>query len=203
MKSLVLSEAVNTLDNKGITIYCGSCPGHDPAFVEAAESVGRTVAERGLPLVYGGGRMGLMGRAAHAALDAGGHVIAIIPQFMIERGWNDPDASETIVTEGMHPRKERMAQMSVGAIALPGGIGTFEELTELITWRQLGLYHGNIVILNVSGYYDGLLAQLDRAVAQGFLPADHRALYEVTDDPVRAVALAARTDHSLNLTPKF
>lgn len=147
--------------------------------------------------------MGLMGEAARAALTAGGNTVAVIPQFMIERGWNDPSASETIVTEGMHPRKERMAAMARGAIALPGGIGTFEELTELITWRQLGLYCGNIVILNIGGYYDCLLGQLDRAVEAGFLPADHRALYHTTSEATEAVALALASGSMSTLSPKF
>ncbi len=194
---------MNTPEIKGITIYCGSCPGHDPAFAASARIVGREIAAAGLPLVYGGGRMGMMGIAAHAALDAGGKVIAVIPAFMVDRGWNDPAASETIVTEGMHPRKEMMARMARGAIALPGGVGTYEELTELITWRQLGLYSGNIVVLNVAGYYDGLLQQFDRAVAEGFLPADHRALFDVTDSGEEAVKLACAERGPSALSPKF
>ena len=103
----------------------------------------------------------------------------------------------------MHARKRRMAAMACGVIAMPGGIGTFEELSEIITWRQLGLYGGNIVVLDIAGYYGHFLAQIDAAIAAGFLPADHRALFDVTDDPARAVALAARAPRDLQLHAKF
>ena len=147
--------------------------------------------------------MGMMGIAAHAALDARGEVVAVIPQFMVDRGWNDPAATRTIITVGMHPRKQLMAAMARGVIALPGGIGTFEELSEIITWRQLGLYTGNIVILNISGYYDGFLAQINKAVDQGFLPEDHRALFSVTRDARNAVSIAAGECENPSLSPKF
>lgn len=188
---------------KGITIYCGSSAGSDPSFIKAAEDVGRAIAQRGLPLIYGGGFMGMMGAASRAARTAGGATVAVIPQFMVERGWNDPDTTETVVTPDMHSRKELLAGHAIGAIALPGGIGTFEELTELITWRQLGLYHGNIVILNTNGYYDHLLAMLDHAMQAGFMPSDHKALWFVTDDPVAAVAAAAAEPSELHLRAKF
>lgn len=190
-------------DLKGITIYCGSSAGTDPAFLEAAEGVGRAIAERGLPLIYGGGFMGMMGAASRAARTAGGATVAVIPQFMVERGWNDPDTTEIVVTPDMHSRKELLAGYAIGAIALPGGIGTFEELTELITWRQLGLYHGNIVILNTNGYYDHLLAMLDNAMTTGFMPSDHKALWHVSTDPAEAVAAAAADWAELHLQAKF
>lgn len=188
---------------KGITIYCGSASGRDPRFREAAVTVGTEIARRGLPLIYGGGNMGMMGAASAAARDAGGTTVAIIPQFMVDRGWNDAASTTTIVTEGMHDRKQRMASMACGVIALPGGIGTIEELSEIITWRQLGLYGGNIVILNVAHYYDSYLAQIDDAVAAGFLPADHRSLFAVTENPAVAVALASAEPRALNLHNKF
>ncbi|MDE6334833.1 MAG: TIGR00730 family Rossman fold protein [Muribaculaceae bacterium] len=177
--------------DKGITIYCGSAAGSDPRYIEAARTVGAEVARKGLPLIYGGGSMGLMGAAGDAARAAGGRTVAVIPQFMVDRGWNDPAATVTEVTTGMHPRKQLMAHMARGVIALPGGIGTLEELCEIITWRQLGLYDGNIVILNVAHYYDSFLAQIGDAIAAGFLPADHRSLFQVTANPAVAVALAA------------
>mgnify|MGYP001638279250 CR=1 FL=1 len=190
-------------DDKGITIYCGSSAGNDPRYAGAARAVGAAIAARGLPLVYGGGSMGLMGEAGRAARAAGGRTIAVIPQFMVDRGWNDPDSTDTVITVDMHARKRRMAAMACGVIAMPGGIGTFEELSEIITWRQLGLYGGNIVVLDIAGYYGHFLAQIDAAIAAGFLPADHRALFDVTDDPARAVALAARTPRDLQLHAKF
>ncbi len=188
---------------KGITIYCGSSEGRDPLFAEAAAAVGTEIAKKGLTLYYGGGKMGLMGVAGQACRAAGGHTCAIIPQFMIDRGWNDPYSTETIATAGMHERKSLMAAKATGAIALPGGIGTFEELTELITWRQLGLYCGNIVILNINGYYDRFLSQIDTAIEYGFLPADHRRLFSVTDNPAMAVAIASDEPRRLNLHRKF
>lgn len=192
------------MDNaKGITIYCGSCEGRDPRFAEAAAEVGRETARRGLTLIYGGGNMGLMGAAGRAARAAGGRTRAVIPQFMVDRGWNDAESTETVVTPDMHTRKARMAAMAAGVVAMPGGVGTFEELAEIITWRQLGLYDGNIVILNVAHYYDALLAQIDAAVEAGFLPGDHRQLFTVTENAGVAVALASAHPSKLNLHNKF
>lgn len=196
------SEKLNSA-LKGITVYCGSCPGANPRFAEAAAVIGSETARLGLPLVYGGGKMGLMGVAGRACREAGGCTRAVIPQFMVERGWNDPDATETVVTPDMHTRKKLMADSARGVIALPGGVGTFEELSEIITWRQLGLYSGNIVILNVSHYYDPLLAQIDRAVDEGFLPASHRSLFAVTENAAVAVALAAAEPSMPELDRKF
>lgn len=188
---------------KGITIYCGSGTGNDPAFAQAARAVGRAVAATDLPLIYGGGRMGMMYAAASACREAGGETLSVIPSFMVDRGWDDKDSTYTIVTADMHSRKQTFASHCVGAVAMPGGIGTFEELTELITWRQLGLYDGNIVILNINGYYDALLAQLGAAIRAGFMPDDHSQLWHVTDDPADAVAAAVRANTRLSLKRKF
>lgn len=190
-------------ENKGITVYCGSSAGKNPAFAEAAAAVGHEIALSGLPLIYGGGHMGMMGALGRAVLENGGHTIAVIPQFMVERGWNDSDATETIVTDSMHSRKFTMARKARGVIALPGGIGTWEELSEIITWRQLGLYKGNIVLLNIAGYYDPWLAQFDQAVDEGFIPASHRGLFSVTGNPAQAVALASSTVLPHEAAPKF
>ena len=188
---------------KGITIYCGSSEGRDPRFAEAAAIVGTEIARRGLTLIYGGGHMGLMGVAGRACREAGGSTRAIIPGFMVERGWNDPASTETVVTADMHERKSLMAAQALGCIAMPGGVGTFEELSEIITWRQLGLFSGNIVILNVARYYDPLLNQIDAAIENGFLPADHRQLFAVTENPAVAVALASAAPGDLHLHKKF
>lgn len=191
-------------DNKdAITIYCGSSRGNDPRYAEAAAEVGREIARRGLRLVYGGGSMGLMGAAGRACREAGGATCAIIPQFMVERGWNDPASTSTVVTSDMHERKRAMASAARGVVALPGGVGTFEELSEIITWRQLGLFHGNIVVLNVARYYDNFLAQIDAAVDAGFLPPGHRRLFAVTENPAVAVALAAAKAEDPVLERKF
>lgn len=189
--------------DKGITVYCGSSTGRNPHYAKAAREVGRHIALKGLPLYYGGGHMGLMGEVGRAVRASGGRAIAIIPQFMVERGWNDSEADGTIITPSMHIRKATMAERAVGVIALPGGVGTFEELCEIITWRQLGLYGGNIVVLNIDGYYDSWLAQFDTAIAEGFLPESHRNLFHVTSDPAEAVAHASSTASTSPAEPKF
>ena len=178
-------------DKKGITVYCGSSSGADVRYAEAARELGAAIARAGLELVYGGGHMGLMGEVGRAVIASGGKATAVIPQFMVERGWNDRSATTTIATESMHERKSTMASLARGVIALPGGVGTWEELCEIITWRQLGLFHGNIVVLNVAGYYDPWIDQFEAAIAQGFIPAAHRTLFVVTDDASKAVALAS------------
>lgn len=188
---------------KGVTIYCGSSTGARAEFTEAAAAVGRAIAAAGVPMISGGGNMGMMGAAAEACRAAGGRNIAVIPQFMVDRGWNDTDAVETVVTPDMHIRKQIMARMAKGVIALPGGIGTLEELCEIITWRQLGLFRGNVVILNTAGYYDPLLSVLSNAVAEGFMPADHSRLWQVTTSPEQAVEWALAATADMELKPKF
>lgn len=190
-------------EKKGIAVYCGSSGGNNPLYAVAAESVGNELARRGLPLVYGGGHMGLMGAVGRAVRTAGGVSVAVIPQFMVDRGWNDPDSTETIVTPSMHARKETMASLAQGVIALPGGIGTWEELSEIITWRQLGLYYGNIVVLNLLGYYDGFMRQFERAVAEGFFPSSHLELFSFVDNAVEAVERAAAKLSDSSIPPKF
>ena len=188
---------------QGITIFCGSASGVDPQYIRQAELLGQAIAHAGLPLIYGGGRMGLMGAAGRSCRAAGGHTVCVIPQFMVDRGWNDPDASETIITDSMHSRKATMARLSQAVIALPGGIGTFEELTEIICHRQLGLYHGNIVILNTNGFYDPFLAALQANITAGFLPADHARLWTTAATPSEALAAAISPTSAASLSPKF
>ena len=188
---------------KGITVYCGSSAGRDPAYLEAAAAVGGEIARRHLPLYYGGGHMGMMGAVGKAVRKGGGTAVAVIPEFMVKRGWNDPEASATIITGSMHERKNIMASRAVGAIALPGGVGTFEELCEIITWRQLGLYDGNIVVLNTGGYYDPWISQFRKAVDEGFYLESHLGLFAVTEDPCEAVALAAADNGPAHIEPKF
>ena len=147
--------------------------------------------------------MGLMGAVNDAAIAAGGRTIGVIPQFMVDRGWHHRGLGELKITDGMHRRKELMAAMSRGVIALPGGIGTFEELLEIITWRQLGLYDGNIVIFNVGGYYDNLLKMLDTAIEQKFMKQDHRNLWSVASDAHEAVDIAMQKNNNLNFSAKF
>ena len=188
---------------KGITVYCGSSAGRNPSYSEAASIVGTEIARRDVPLYYGGGHMGLMGVAGRAVRAAGGVSVAVIPGFMVERGWNDPDASRTVITESMHERKQIIAAQAIGAIALPGGVGTFEELCEIITWRQLGLFEGNIVVLNIDGYYDSWHTQFVKAVEEGFFPSSHLGLFSITSDPAEAVSMALRDISGHTVVPKF
>ena len=187
----------------GITVYCASSVTVAKVYFEAAESLGKEIVRRGLPLITGAGSMGLMGAVNDAAIKAGGITIGVIPQFMVDRGWHHKGLSRLEITDGMHSRKELMAELSRAAIALPGGIGTFEELLEIITWRQLGLYHGNIVILNVNGYYDDLLKMLDTAIGQKFMKPDHKMLWSVAQSPEEAIEMALSGDNKQIFSAKF
>jgi uncharacterized protein (TIGR00730 family) len=164
---------------KSLCVYCGSRPGADPAFAAAARDVGSAIGRRGWRLVYGGGGSGLMGEVADAALAAGARSTGVIPAALMERELGHRGLEELLVVETMHERKRAMAERSDAFVALPGGIGTFEELFEVWTWLQLGYHAKPVGLLNVAGYYDPLLAFLDRSVALGFVPPAQRALLQV------------------------
>ncbi|MBP6775989.1 MAG: TIGR00730 family Rossman fold protein [Piscinibacter sp.] len=164
---------------KALCVYCGSRQGTDPAFAAAARDVGSAIGRRGWRLVYGGGGSGLMGEVADAALAAGARSTGVIPAALMERELGHRGLEELLVVETMHERKRMMAERSDAFVALPGGIGTFEELFEVWTWLQLGYHAKPVGLLNVAGYYDPLLAFLDRSVAQGFVPPAQRALLQV------------------------
>jgi uncharacterized protein (TIGR00730 family) len=168
---------------KRICVFCGSSPGHDPRYLEAARTMGRTLARRGLGLVYGGGSVGLMGAVADAALGAGGEVIGVIPQVLQIRELAHRALTTLHVVGSMHERKALMAELSDGFVALPGGMGTLEELSEVLTWAQLGLHARPIGLLDVAGYYQPLADFFDRAVVAGFLRPAHRALLLVGHEP--------------------
>ena len=152
-----------------ICVYCGSRPGENPLFAQAAANVGRWIGERGGQLVYGGGRGGLMGIVADAARLAGARVVGVIPQTLVDKEHANHACDELHIVQTMHERKAMMAERSGAFLALPGGIGTFEELFEVWTWRQLGYHDKPIGILNVAGYYDGLLDFLHTSVSSGFM----------------------------------
>lgn len=176
-----------------ITVYSASS-GQVPAiYIEAAQELGRLLAANDHTLINGAGRTGLMGACADACLAAGGKAIGIIPQFMVEQGWQHTGMSRLIVTPDMHRRKELMAEMSNACIALPGGVGTLEELLEIITWKQLGLYLKPIIVLNTDGYYDALLKQLKYAADQQFMRTEHMAIWHVASTPEEALLLAQTT----------
>lgn len=176
-----------------VCVYCASSTQIDEKYFRAAEELGTLIAQKGLRLVTGAGNMGLMCAVEDAALAAGGKVTGIIPSFMIEEGWHHTGLTELIETASMHERKQMMADLSDGAIALPGGCGTFEELLEIITWRQLGLYLGPVIILNIDGYYDYLLAQLGRALEDKFMRDIHAGIWQVATTPEEAVELLFNT----------
>ncbi|MBE2262464.1 MAG: TIGR00730 family Rossman fold protein [Burkholderiaceae bacterium] len=152
-----------------VCVYCGSRPGNDPAFTEAAQATGRWIGEHGGQLVYGGGKGGLMGTVAAATLQAGGTVVGIIPTALVEKEWANAMCTELHVVDTMHERKRMMAERSDAFVALPGGIGTFEEFFEVWTWRQLGYHDKPVGLLNLNGYYDTLLQFLQSTVDKGFL----------------------------------
>jgi uncharacterized protein (TIGR00730 family) len=165
-----------------ICVFCGSSPGRDPAYLAAARTVGSRLAERGIGVVYGGSRVGLMGAVADAALDADGEVIGVIPQGLVDRELAHTGLTELRTVGTLHERKAVMAELSDAFIALPGGLGTLEELAEVTSWAQLGLHAKPIGLLDVDDYWDDLLAWLDHAVETGFLaPADRALLHRATD----------------------
>lgn len=166
-----------------LCVYCGSRPGLDPQFADMARTVGQWIGQHGGQLVYGGGKAGLMGIVAEAALQAGGRVVGIIPKALVEKEWALHDCTELHIVDTMHDRKRMMAERADAFVALPGGIGTFEELFEVWTWRQLGYHDKPVGILNSGGYYDGLLAFLAATVQQQFLSDWQMSLIQTGDEP--------------------
>ncbi|MDD3353743.1 TIGR00730 family Rossman fold protein [Zoogloea sp.] len=167
---------------KRVCVFCGSRPGVRPIYREAAEALGRLLAERGIELVYGGGNVGLMGAVADACLAAGGRVVGVIPRALMEWEVGHEGLTRLEVVDSMHTRKARMAELAEGFIALPGGLGTFEELFEILTWAQLGFHHKPVGLLNVEGYYQPLIQMMDRGVSDGFMKPENRGLLLVEDN---------------------
>jgi uncharacterized protein (TIGR00730 family) len=171
-----------------LCVYCGSRTGHQPAFADAARRVGTLLGRAGGQLVYGGGHVGLMGVTADATLAAGGRVVGVIPDALMQREVGHGGLSELHVVPTMHLRKQMMAERADAFLALPGGIGTLEELFEVWTWRQIGYHDKPIGLLDVGGYFDPLLAFIDRCVAEGFLEPEQRQVPLVDTDPARLLA---------------
>lgn len=178
---------------RAVCVYAASSTQVDEVFVQEARRLGRALAEQGLRLVNGAGCLGLMKACSDACLEAGGCVTGVIPRFMVEQGWHHTGLTELIQTDDMHTRKQTMADLADAAVALPGGVGTLEELLEVITWKQLGLYLNPIVILNTDGYYDPLLEMLHRAVDRRFMRPQHAAIWRVAATADEAVRLALST----------
>lgn len=168
---------------KRICVFCGSSPGARPEYAQAARQLGAILAQRKIGLVFGGGRVGMMGQLAQAALENGGEVIGVIPKELHERKVAFAGLSDLRVVGSMHERKALMAELADGFMALPGGLGTLEEIFEILTWAQLGMHHKPCGLLNVGQYYTQLLAFLDQIVAQRFLEAAHRSMILTAEHP--------------------
>ena len=166
-----------------VCVFCGSSPGQDPRFAEAARLVGASLGARGAGLVYGGASVGLMGLVADAALSAGAHVIGVIPASMVGRELAHPGLPDLRVVASMHERKALMADLADAFLALPGGMGTLDELFEILTWAQLGIHQKPVGLLDVRGYFQPLLAFADHAVAEGFIKPVHRQMMLVDGSP--------------------
>ena len=178
---------------KNICVYAASSTKIDAAYFPAAQELGTLIAQKKWNLVNGAGNMGLMAATSDAALAEAGHVIGVIPHFMIERGWQHIGLSELIEVNDMHERKKTMAGLSDGTIALPGGIGTLEEILEIITWKQLGLFVKPIVILNINGFYDNLIQQLSHCIDEQFMRKLHGELWQVAKTPKQALTFIEQT----------
>lgn len=176
-------------DIQSVCTYCASSTKIAPCYFQAAEELGRLLTQEKIQIINGAGNIRLMAAISDAALQAGGKVTGVIPHFMIEQGWNHTGLTQTIAVENMHERKQTMADLSDAVIALPGGCGTLEELLEIITWKQLGLYLNPIVILNTNHFFDPLLNMLDKAIAENFMRNQHGKIWLVADEPAEAIQL--------------
>lgn len=175
-----------------LAVYCGSSPGVNPAFADAARALGELLAERHLGLVYGGGHVGLMGVLADAVLAGGGEVTGVITRQLWDREVGHTDLTEMLVVDSMHERKLAMSDRVDAFVGLPGGMGTFEELFEVVTWTQLGIHDKPVGLLDVAGYYGPLLAFLDRSVEAGFVRREHRTILHADTDPAALLDAMAR-----------
>jgi uncharacterized protein (TIGR00730 family) len=171
-----------------VTVFCGSSPGVDPAYAAAADALGKGIAAHGMSLVFGGGNVGLMGVTAGAALGAGAHVTGIIPDFLRKREVEFPGLSELIVTDSMHTRKRRLFALADAFVVMPGGLGTFDETIEILTWKQLGQHSKPILLVNVLDWATPFVTMVEQTVARGFAAASARGLFEVVADVPAALA---------------
>ncbi len=177
---------------KSVCVFCGSAPGTRPSYAAAARELGETLARSGIAVVYGGGRLGLMGIVADAALQAGGHVIGVIPRMLIERELAHPNLTRQHVVTTMHERKTLMAEMSDAFVGLPGGMGTFDELVEIVTWAQLGLHAKPVVLANIENYFAPMYGMLDNAVTEGFVTPQSRARWRNADSVTSVMQILAK-----------
>lgn len=172
-----------------LCVFCGSSSGIRPIYADTAQRLGTLLATRGIGLVYGGSRLGLMGMITNACLEAGGEVTGIIPKFMVDREVAHHGVTHLRIVDSMHERKAMMAELADAFVALPGGFGTWDEFCEIVTWAQIKLHSKPFAMLNIDGYYDHFLAQADHAVAEGFVRATHRELVQSAVTPEELLGL--------------
>jgi uncharacterized protein (TIGR00730 family) len=176
-----------------ICVYCASSTQIDKSYFDAADKLGKLLAKNNMRIICGGGSMGLMAKISDSALEAGAEVTGIIPRFMCDENWHHQGLTELIITETMHDRKQKMAFLADAAIALPGGCGTLEELLEVITWKQLGIFTKPIIILNTNGYYNDLINMLHKAVEENFMRDIHRNIWSVVNHPEEVIEAIQNT----------
>lgn len=184
---------------QNICVYCAASTKIKQSYFDETSKLGQLLAESKLSVIYGGGSSGLMGQLANSALRAGGSVIGVIPQFMCDVEWNHNGLTELILVDTMHERKARMAKMADAVVALPGGCGTLEELMEIITWKQLGIFTKPIIIVNMEGYFNPLIDMLEKALDEKFMREEHRSMWSVvdtSDQVLDAIQNAANWDES-------
>lgn len=186
-----------------VCVYSASSTQIDEAYFSAARTLGTLLAEKGISLINGAGKMGLMAAVTDAVMQHGGEAIGVIPRFMVEQGWHHTGMSQLLIVNDMHERKQTMAKLSDAVIALPGGCGTLEELLEVITWKQLGLYLNPIILLNTKGYFTPLLEMMQRAVDEHFMRIQHAAIWRVAQTPEEAVEMLFTTPRWDSSVRKF
>lgn len=187
---------------KRVCVYCASSTDVDKKYFADTAMLGTLLARNGIEVVCGAGNEGLMRQLADSVLEANGTVIGVIPQFMADKGWGHAGLTQVVVTPDIHARKRQMATLADAVVALPGGCGTMEELLEIITWKQLGLFDGMIVVLNTDGYYAPLLAMLEKAIDAKFMKASHRNLWHTAATPQEAVNLILNNPEESYIEPK-
>ena len=187
----------------GVVVYSASSAAIDQIYIDAAARLGELLAKNSITCINGGGNLGLMGAVIDSVLQHNGKVKGVIPKFMVDSGWGHPNLTEQIVTASMHERKQKMADLSKAVIALPGGVGTLEELLEIITWKQLGLYSHPIVILNTNNYYSSLLAMFDNMIEQNFMHERYRDMWIVVNTPEEAIAEISKESMTFSHLLKF
>jgi uncharacterized protein (TIGR00730 family) len=186
---------------KTITVYAASSTQIPPVYFQAARDLGRLMAAQQITCINGAGRNGLMAALTDSLLENGGKVLGIIPQFMIKKGWMHPAIPTVITTTDLHSRKKLMADEADACIALPGGVGTLEELLEVIAWKQLGLFKKTIVILNINGFYDDLLAMLEKMDREHFFHHNREKMWQVATTPQAALDLVLKSENTTTLAP--